>query len=77
VCGLEVFVQEYEIRVLSAGGTIAVMEEIHLSDHAAIRSAKKFADDRSFEVWRGLDCIYETTSKSAPRLAPRIRGESA
>jgi hypothetical protein len=49
---------EYEIRVLSAGHTVMIMEEVQLSDHAAIRSGKKIAADRPFEVWRGLDCIY-------------------
>jgi len=51
---------EYEIRVLSAGHTVIIIEETHLSDHAAVRSGRKPAGDRSFEVWRGLDCIYET-----------------
>ena len=53
---------EYEIRILSGGHIILVMEEILLSDHAAIRSAKKVAADRPFEVWRGLDCIYGATT---------------
>ncbi len=51
---------EYEIRLLSAGHTIAIIEEVQFSDHAAIRSGKKVAGDRPFEVWRGLDCIYST-----------------
>ena len=50
---------EYEIRVVSSGHAIVVIEEMHISDHAAVRSAKKLAGDRPFEVWRGLDCIYE------------------
>ena len=53
---------EYEIRVLSTEHTILAMEEIQLSDHAAIRSARKIADDRPFEVWCGLDCIYGATT---------------
>lgn len=59
---------EYEIRVLSAGHAVFIIEEMHLSDHAAVRSAKKFAGDRTFEVWRGLDCIYE------PPAATRVPG---
>jgi hypothetical protein len=51
---------EYEIRVLSAGHTVIIIEETYLSDHAAVRSGRKFAGERCFEVWRGLDCIYET-----------------
>jgi hypothetical protein len=38
---------------------------MHLNDHAAVRAAKKFAGDRSFEVWRGLDCIYGTPKAPA------------
>jgi len=57
---------EYEIRVLSAGHTAIILEEVHLSDHAAVRSARKFAGERAFEVWRGLDCIYETPTTRGP-----------
>jgi hypothetical protein len=62
------FVREYEIRILSAGHTVVLIEEVYLSDHAAIRSGKKFAADRPFEVWRDLDCIYGGPgSASAPK----------
>jgi hypothetical protein len=54
---------QYEIRVLSSGHAIVIIEEMHLSDHAAVRSAKKLAADRPFEVWRDFDCIY-----SPPKL---------
>jgi len=57
--------REYEIRVLSSGHTTMIIEQSHLSDHAAVRSARKFAGDRPFEVWRGIDCIF------APTKAPR------
>ena len=49
---------EYEIRVLSSGHAALIVAEIYLNDQAAIRSARKFAGDRPFEVWRGVDCIY-------------------
>ncbi len=55
---------EYEIRILSARHTIAIIEEVHFNDHGAVRSAKKLAGDRHFEVWRGLDCIYGTDGAS-------------
>ena len=61
--------REYEIRVLSSGHATMIIEQTHLSDHAAIRAARKFAGDRSFEVWRGIDCIYtlpEPPRTSAP-----------
>jgi hypothetical protein len=62
--GMEAFMHGYEIRILSAGHTIAVIEEMHFNDHGAVRSAKKIAGDRRFEVWRGLDCIYGTDNTS-------------
>jgi hypothetical protein len=49
---------DYEIRILNEGRTQAVIEVTHLSDHAAIRAAQKYAGGKSFEVWRGLDCVY-------------------
>ena len=55
---LEGSMQDYEIRVLSSGHAIFIIEARHLSDHAAVRAAKNLAGDRPFEVWRDLDCIY-------------------
>jgi len=67
---LEGSMREYEIRVLSSGHATVIIEQTHLSDHAAVRSARKFAGDLPFEVWRGLDCIYapEKAARSAARL---------
>jgi hypothetical protein len=56
---------EYEIRILSAGHTVAVIDEVQRSDSVAIRSAKKFAGTRPFEVWRGSDCVYGSSSSAA------------
>lgn len=57
-------VREYEIRILRSDGTCsAIIEQIQLNDHAAIRSAQKMARERSFEVWRGLDCIYGASGR--------------
>jgi len=61
--------REYEIRVLSSGHATMIIEESHLSDHAAVRSARKYAADRPFEVWRGNDCIY------SPPEPPRTPAE--
>lgn len=61
----------YEIRVLSSGPTIGIMDEAHLSDPAAIQSARRFAGDLPIEVWRGLECIYPTFSASGrPDMNP-------
>jgi len=63
--------REYEIRVLSGGHPTLIIEEVHLSDHSAVRSARKFAGERPFEVWRGIDCIY--AAAEAPQAAANIR----
>jgi hypothetical protein len=60
----------YEIRILSEGHTQTVIEAVHLNDHAAIRAAQKFADGKSFEVWRGLDCIYGPPASARPPAMP-------
>ena len=64
---------DYEIRILRADrSTNAVIEVMHISDHAAIRAAQKIAEARPFEVWRGLDCIYgRNTGPVTPQ--PRTR----
>jgi hypothetical protein len=50
---------EYEVRILNEGGTLALLvSEVQLTDFAAIRSAKKMAHGRRFEVWRGSICIF-------------------
>jgi len=50
--------REYEIRVLKSARLPGIITtEIHLSDQAAIRSARKIAIGRQFEVWCGLECI--------------------
>jgi hypothetical protein len=58
---------EYEIRILSAGHTVAVIDEVQRSDSFAIRSAKKFAGTRPFEVWRGSDCVYGISGAARAR----------
>lgn len=48
----------YEIRILrTSGSPTIILAEIQLTDFAAIRSARKLAHGRPFEVWRDLDCI--------------------
>jgi len=49
----------YEVRILRPDGRAALITaESHWNDDAAIRSAKKIARGRQFEIWRGMDCIY-------------------
>jgi hypothetical protein len=65
---------EYEIRILQANGLPAILtSEIQFSDFAAIRSARKMADGRLFEVWKGLECITglaKVPLESAQTLCP-------
>ena len=52
--------RQYEIHILrddSMSARIVVL--LRVSDNVAIRSARNYAGDRNFEVWRGSDCIYE------------------
>ena len=50
---------EYEIRVLQSDGrSTLITSELHLDDHSAIRSARKLANGKGVEVWRGIECIY-------------------
>ena len=59
---------EYEVRILRADRTIRTMYEfVHLNDRAAIREAEKLANGSSFEIWRGLDCIYATADRPPAR----------
>ena len=60
--------REYEIRVLSSGHATLIIEQTHINDQAAVRSARKFAGNRPFEVWRGVDCIY-SPAKASPMVA--------
>lgn len=59
---------EYQIRILQGNGTVAaiITTERRLNDDVAIRSAKHIARGRKFEVWRGLVCIYESSSMLVP-----------
>jgi hypothetical protein len=57
----------YEVRLLSAVGMSAPMEVASLTDRAAIRQGRKLAGSRPFEIWKGLDRVYE--SPNSPRRA--------
>lgn len=50
--------QTYEIRILHDDRSSRVIfEQQYISDDAAIRSARQFAGQDPFEVWRGLTCV--------------------
>jgi len=49
----------YQIRILRAAGETVVLENSYASDFAAVRRARRAADeDDRIEVWRGMICIY-------------------
>lgn len=49
---------EYEIHILQDERLPStITAETQLSDQAAIKSARRLARGRQFEVWRGLECI--------------------
>jgi hypothetical protein len=67
----------YEIRVVGpTGRTLIASQEMHPSDHAAIRSGQVLSNGSAFEVWRDLDCIhraaaYERKTDAANENTPR------
>jgi len=72
---LEGSMQECEIRVLSSGHPVIIIDTKYVNDHAAVRSAKILAGNRPFEVWRDLDCIYAPLKehRSGDRNQPPAR----
>ncbi len=61
---------EYEIHILQSEGSPSIITaEIHFSDESAIRSARKMAHGRQFEVWRGLECITGLATMPQPTVA--------
>lgn len=69
--------ETYEIRILHDDGkTALVTSAIHLNDNSAIRSARKIAHARKFEVWRGMNCIYGTAGAPVINLPTRNRPEA-
>ena len=63
----EVFMQDYEIRILGDRHNHTIIEVMHLNDSNAIRAARSLAAGRRFEVWRGVERIdFEERGKPAP-----------
>jgi hypothetical protein len=50
---------EYQIRVLAQDGRLSVFySNLHLGDAPAIAAGRRIASGRSFQVWRGMQCVY-------------------
>ena len=63
----------YEIYILQSKGYPSIITaEIQLSDVAAFRSARKLAQGRPFEVWRGNERLYPEAFSPRPE-APADR----
>ena len=62
---------EYEIRILRPDGSSALISsEIHLNNHSALRSARKLANGKAVEVWRGMECVYGRDTTRPPTPPP-------
>jgi hypothetical protein len=68
-----IFMHEYEYRIMAPAVAALVIGEIQLTDRAAIISARKMADGRAFEVWRGDVCIYDAALGNATLPKARAR----
>jgi len=63
--------RDYEFRIFGAKGAVSlIVHSCHLTDSAAIRSAKAFAGSAQFEVWRDLERLLP---KPIPRRTPAVR----
>jgi hypothetical protein len=62
----------YEIRIIGADqAPVTNFEQHYINDEAAIRSARHFADDRPFQVWRRSLCVYYRKADADNRRDPR------
>ena len=52
--------KHYEIRVFSKQGkTSLIFHKMHVNDQTAISAAKEIAGNQPFDLWRGMDCVFE------------------
>lgn len=59
--------REYEIRILkNDGSTSVIMQEVHLSTHAAVNRGRRMAGASPFEVWSNDRCVYSTANGPNP-----------
>ena len=48
--------KNYEVRVFDEAGRSLIYHRQHEDDRSAIEAAKAFAEDKPFDVWRGMVC---------------------
>lgn len=64
--------RDYEFRIFGAKGAVSlIVHSCHLTDSAAIRSARSFAGTAQFEVWRDLERLLPKPSR-LPRSTVRL-----
>ena len=69
--------RDYEFRIFGAkGGVSLIVHSCHLTDSAAIRSAKAFAGTAPFEVWRDLERLLPKPVR-LPRSNVRLAGQES
>ncbi len=49
---------EYEVRIFDGKAVSTVLAVAYLSNNMAVSGAKRLAQGKPFEVWRGLDCVF-------------------
>ena len=64
--------RDYEFRIFGATGAVSlIVHSCHLTDSAAIRSAKAFAGAAPFEVWRDLERLLPKPAR-LPKMTVRL-----
>lgn len=64
---------EYGIRILREDGAAGIIiPEIQLNDAAALRSAKRVAAGKHYEVWKGIECLFRSKTDGAERATKPI-----
>ena len=64
--------RDYEFRIFGAKGAVSlIVHSCHLTDSAAIRSARSYAGAAPFEVWRDLERLLPKPPR-VPRPAVRL-----
>ena len=60
--------KSYEIRVVDETGIALIYHLLHPDDRTAIEAAIAFAEDRAFDLWRGMDCLFIGSRRSSSAM---------
>ena len=50
--------KSYEVRVFDEAGRSLIYHRQYADDRSAIEEAKVFAEDKAFDLWRGMHCLF-------------------